>query len=88
MLLLVIIVIIVLISLIRRRMISRIITFEVDCPGIDIILIHRDGPGIHVVKWVATAVSPAAANSGVMMHPVIFDVVKGVAVRARRLGGF
>ena len=89
MLLLVIVVIIVLIRLIRTRMIGRIIIFEVDRPGIDIILIHRDGPGIYVVKGVATAVAAAAAaDSGVMMYPVVFDVVKGVAVWARRLGGF
>lgn len=87
MLLLVIILITVLIRLIRTRMIGRIITFEVDRPGIDIILIHRDGPGIHVVKGVATAVAAAAADRGVMMHPVVFDVVKGVPVWARRLGG-
>lgn len=79
MLLLVMLVIIVLIRLMRRRMI-RIIAFELDRPGIDIILIHRDGPGIHVVKGVAIAVAAAATDRCVMVHPVVLDVVKGVAV--------
>ena len=88
MLLLVMNVIIILIRLMMRRMIGRIITFEANRPGIYIMLIHRDGPGIHVIKGVATAVAAAAADRGVMMHPVVFDVVKGAAVWVRRLGGF
>ena len=61
-------------------MIGGIITIGVHHPGIDIILIHLEGPGIHVVKGVATAVAAAAADRVIMMHPVVFDVIKGVTV--------
>ena len=80
MLLLVMIVIITLIRLLRRILIGSIITFEVHRPGIDIILINLEGPGIHLVKGVATAVAAAAADRGIMMHPAVFDVIKGVTV--------
>lgn len=79
MLLLVMIFIMILIRL-MRRMIGSIITFEVNRPGIDINLIHGDWPRIHMVKGVATAVAAATADRAIMMHPLVFDVGKEVAV--------